>query len=298
MHINSTHVRNIDAKLADIDRTVSFFGYDNLMLQIEYFRFNKLYGPGEGCSFHVHDNFHFQYVLQGRVQMQAKNQSPMLVQSGECCMIPPGVIHGWECQEADSAMLGFSVYVSTKDEVSLSKPALRHERGQIILQTLDPLYQSIFLHVVSRLKDNPPDNLCLPLLYPWIFYLFGAVVDVDCWQKKGDAEKAHIRRNERISHMILSYIKANYSYRVHCEDIANHFGLSTGHMNRVFKSIHGVSIMNYLIQFRLKKAHELLSGNHTLSIKEICYACGFYDQAYFSNCFKKKYGFSPKHLTK
>jgi AraC-like DNA-binding protein len=47
----------------------------------------------------------------------------------------------------------------------------------------------------------------------------------------------------------------------------------------------------------MQKAHDLLI-QHTLSISEVAYACGFESLAYFSRSFKKHFGISPSQANK
>ena len=59
-----------------------------------------------------------------------------------------------------------------------------------------------------------------------------------------------------------------------------------------FKSKYNTTIHQYLLDYRLKKATELLI-NDELNVKEIAFFCGFEDPNYFSKVFKKRYGRSP-----
>ena len=53
-----------------------------------------------------------------------------------------------------------------------------------------------------------------------------------------------------------------------------------------------MSLMNYVIELRMKYACELLSYSN-LSVLEISQKCGYNYQSYFSRQFKKKFGISP-----
>ena len=46
--------------------------------------------------------------------------------------------------------------------------------------------------------------------------------------------------------------------------------------NKIFKDLTGFSPINYLIQIRLKKAHELLTTDD-LTVKEVAKAVGYED---------------------
>ena len=74
--------------------------------------------------------------------------------------------------------------------------------------------------------------------------------------------------------------------------IAQKTGLSYVQFLRRFKSTAGMTPSDYLISLRLQKAKELL-GDTDLLIKEISSACGFENEYYFSNFFKKHTTLSP-----
>lgn len=55
--------------------------------------------------------------------------------------------------------------------------------------------------------------------------------------------------------------------------------------------------LEYLNQIRINKAVELLR-NTELSVKEVCFECGFKSSQYFSRIFKKQMKVSPHNLVK
>lgn len=68
-------------------------------------------------------------------------------------------------------------------------------------------------------------------------------------------------------------------------------------LSRLFKSYLGNSPMDYIIERRLEQAKILLSVSNQ-GLKELAEECGYSNAAFFSRCFKKKYGISPgKHRT-
>ena len=76
-------------------------------------------------------------------------------------------------------------------------------------------------------------------------------------------------------------------------DIADNIGITRSHLNHVFQQELNISIQNFLIDFRMHKAANLLVST-ALSVKEISNQVGYHDQLVFSKAFKKKFGMSPK----
>ena len=73
--------------------------------------------------------------------------------------------------------------------------------------------------------------------------------------------------------------------------------ISPSGLQRSFLQHFGVSPKQYVIKLRMNKAIQLLAENK-LSIKEISYSCGFFDEKYFSRLFKGRYGYPPSKLQK
>ena len=64
-----------------------------------------------------------------------------------------------------------------------------------------------------------------------------------------------------------------------------------------FKHYMGSSPIRHLTESRMKYALKLL-GNTQLPVKEIAQKCGYNDQLYFSNIFRRHYGKSPREYRK
>lgn len=77
------------------------------------------------------------------------------------------------------------------------------------------------------------------------------------------------------------------------EDLAGKLNISRVQLYRKVKAVLGIGVGDYINNFRLEKAKDLLSTS-TLNISEIAYSCGFASPNYFSTSFKTKYGISPK----
>ncbi|MGH0600342.1 bifunctional transcriptional activator/DNA repair enzyme AdaA [Bacillus mycoides] len=69
------------------------------------------------------------------------------------------------------------------------------------------------------------------------------------------------------------------------------------HLQRTFKKIVGISPIEYIQQFRIKKATEYLSHTNQ-SIMEISTDVGIENPEYFATLFKKKTGFTPTEYRK
>lgn len=90
----------------------------------------------------------------------------------------------------------------------------------------------------------------------------------------------------------LDTIEARIKNPPSLAELASLTGLSRTYFSRIFKETTGMTLRDYLIQFRLDKAKDLLDDIN-LEIKQIAYEVGFNDPDHFSRSFKKKTGLSP-----
>lgn len=78
-------------------------------------------------------------------------------------------------------------------------------------------------------------------------------------------------------------------------DLCKELGMSRMQLHRKLKTLTNKNTSNYIKDWRLSKAHELISiGN--MNTSEIAYNTGFSSPSYFIKCFKEKYGETPQEL--
>ena len=115
--------------------------------------------------------------------------------------------------------------------------------------------------------------------------------------EKEEEELLGIKDKEMISNR---YVKSAIEYiEEHYKDadfavsgLAEHIGVSEGHISRLFKAETDTSINNYLTKYRIKKAMDYLK-DVKVKVYEVAEQVGYQDIAYFSNTFKKLVGKSP-----
>lgn len=95
----------------------------------------------------------------------------------------------------------------------------------------------------------------------------------------------------------VQYIEENYSYHVTVEDIAHYVGVERSYLYRIFINEFGSSVHDYIVNYKLSKAKEMLSAGK-LSITEIAYSLSFQSSSHFSKIFKSIVGISPSKYRK
>ena len=102
----------------------------------------------------------------------------------------------------------------------------------------------------------------------------------------------HNVRNS-VAEKLKKTLDSSEKIRFHLAEYAEMNGKSEAYLIREFRNQYAVSPYQYLLTRKLETARQLLRYSN-LSIKEIAEQLCFSDQYYFSNCFKKAFGVSPK----
>ncbi len=91
----------------------------------------------------------------------------------------------------------------------------------------------------------------------------------------------------------IAHIETHYSEKITLEELAQKSHLSKRHFLRIFHDCIGRSPIDHLMHVRIQKAADLL--RHTgRTITEIAFDCGFSDSNYFTRCFRKTTGETPR----
>lgn len=92
---------------------------------------------------------------------------------------------------------------------------------------------------------------------------------------------------------VKEYVSYNYMHKILLSDLASVLHLSRPYLSSLFKNEVGFTFPEYLTQFRLNKAKEILA-KEDIQISEVANIVGYSDYAHFSKSFKKQTGLSPK----
>ncbi len=96
---------------------------------------------------------------------------------------------------------------------------------------------------------------------------------------------------------INDYLEENYKNEVSLDTVAEVVNLSKSYLSFIFKENSGLNFVDYVNQFRLEKAKELLRSS-SRNISEIAELVGYSSANSFSKVFKKYNGISPGQYRK
>ena len=96
----------------------------------------------------------------------------------------------------------------------------------------------------------------------------------------------------RIEQAII-LMETNLKSGVHVDWLAHQLGVSTSHLQHLFKNETGTTLVRYQQGIRIERARRLLEGTH-LSVKQIVSEVGGGDISHFVRDFRKVQGLTPR----
>jgi AraC family transcriptional regulator len=91
---------------------------------------------------------------------------------------------------------------------------------------------------------------------------------------------------------VHDYIAAHLDQKITNDALAQVAGLSTAHFCAVFKQTEGMSPHRYVLQYRVRRARQLLTSTE-MSLSEIADAAGFSNPSHCIQYFREIVGVTP-----
>ena len=99
-----------------------------------------------------------------------------------------------------------------------------------------------------------------------------------------------------LPNLVAMYIREHFTSKITNAELCYVFLCDRKKLTTEFKQAHGMTIIEYTNNLRLRKARETLKANPDLSIGYVASVAGFSDQGYFGKLFYKKYGMLPTEM--
>jgi len=116
------------------------------------------------------------------------------------------------------------------------------------------------------------------------------------YQETFDYVSSMKSRSGQLFLKIRQYIEKNYADSdLNLKKCSEDLFLSSGYISMILKKESGKTFVDYLNEYRIHKAAELLSEPES-KVYEVATAAGFTHQTYFSSVFKKVIGLTPKQF--
>ncbi|MFX3635887.1 MAG: response regulator [Candidatus Pristimantibacillus sp.] len=198
-----------------------------------------------------------------------------------------------------------SLKVGTIEELNEAIEAIFHELSETTYAYND--IQMYLLEVVTAVLRTAKDaDVDLDQLFGGGFQLHGEIfkfsglLEAQRWfrdlclriMKQIASTRQHTYKD--IVEKAVHYTKDHYSDpEISIQRLCSYLHISTGYFSGVFKKEVKMTFVQYLMHIRMEAAKELLRSTE-LKAFEIAERVGFADPNYFSFCFKKQVGISPR----
>lgn len=256
----------------------------------------------ERCiAWHWHKEFEFTLVEHGPVTCQIGAESIVLA-TGDGLFINGGVIHRF-VSGGNGIMrdiLFAPEFIAPQSSVIFQKyvaPAISSSLRYDVFRGAEPLHEPLLsaLGMIYRLAQTD-DSL-------WELRVRNAVSSF--WERFFPTIKEQLSEHSPIANrllqarmqLMLDYIRREYARPIRLGDIAAAAQISKSEALRCFRQSIQISPINYLTDYRMTRASELLqTGSSTVS--SIAWETGFRSAGYFCRVFKARFGQTPEEFRK
>ena len=247
---------------------------------------------------HNHDFYEMNIVLKGTGTHQIENAC-FNVKAGDVFVIPPMTVHAYY----DTKDLDVYHILLHKEFISANQAESANMPGFLQFVEIEPFLRqhfsdAMFLHLsqnqliqlksdLNMIDDSNTFNsrefipfrnhIMWKILY-WLSYLLYNQVYSD--------KKKTLNKYEQAILQSLEYIHQNYGEKITIELLCKKTYLSRSTFLRNFHDICHCTPMQYLNQYRCKKALEMLDSTDA-SKTEIAHQCGFYDLSHMERILKR-----------
>jgi AraC-like DNA-binding protein len=221
------------------------------------------------------------YITKGRGIFKVNRQTHV-VDPGSIMIIFPGIPHFYK----PDYEIGWTEYW-----VGFKGPHANALCEHGFLSSLKPLYGvglqntfvELFNHIFELVQNQQP--LYQIQASSCVLTLIAEILA----QERRSVQHSH---SEQLVDRAKFFMEENIYSEINLNRIGEMLGVSTSHLNEVFKSYTAMTPYQYFITIKIRKAKELLEHG-ALSVKEVAFRLGFTDQYYFSRLFKHKTGIPP-----
>lgn len=206
--------------------------------------------------------------------------------------------------------------IDDNQQISLMKSALSIKNAETFQKNLDILFHKYSLSVnQSQIYVKFIFSNLLTVMYPYLpeayisktgtldvlisrIYLQKDITEIMALiQELADQISASFSENtdsvRREILLLKEYIRENYSRDLSVEALASIVYLTPDYLSRLFKKTTGKSLSQYIRQYRMEKARELLLQTNKKVI-QIGIDVGYTNYSYFCQSFREYFGISPE----
>ena len=242
-------------------------------------------------AWHWHEEFEYILAMKGPLTVDVTD--PVTLQTNQGVFLNSGILHAVEQAEKGEALLHSGVFhprlVGGMDTIfwqKLIRPMLQPDAPAFFLLDGAVPWQA---QVLTCLREAWQAVAVEPFDYEnRVRYYLSAALRLLSTQCVGGRTKVSQQEQiaaERMKQM-LRFVEEHYAEELTVERIAASVALSESACLRSFRQMLGITPIQYVKQYRVEKAAELLRSTR-LKTGEIGAECGFTDGSYFIKIFRE-----------
>ncbi len=227
----------------------------------------------------------FHYIVSGSGDFYlTEKQKSFHLTAGQGFLIAPDSICSYEADLTDPWTYIWIEFDGLKAEHFLHQAGL--SRNQPIFSSSHPPVESDVYKEIDYIQQL--HNAKSAQLIGHLYLFIAALIEESATKqisKHSDAKDLYIRE-------AINFVERNLDRPISIDDIAKQCNLNRHYFSRLFKEQMGISPQQFLIQYRMSRACELLKDTDK-QLKEIAELVGYSNQFNFSTAFKNHYQLSP-----
>lgn len=249
---------------------------------------------------HWHDEIELLYIENGEMNLSIGSHT-MLVSKGDCVLITPNILHGATSHQNSPctfyAIVFHPEFISSSGNDYIQQrfisPYLTKTEISHYISTDNRKDHSLILsNVETIIKSDANRQYCYQLTVKSALLTILSSFIANNLENKDSMNRIEPLKHIRMK-KILTFLEENYQQRITLADWSSNLSLSREQFTRLFKEYFNQSPIEYLINYRIRRATWLLL--HTkMPIIEIALDTGFESANYFTITFKKVMNTTPK----
>ncbi|MBR6209394.1 MAG: AraC family transcriptional regulator [Oscillospiraceae bacterium] len=249
---------------------------------------------GHSRPYHAHEEYHILFCTKGRAYLRL-GEIELDITPGMIALIPPGVLHSIGPRQEGLEFWGISFSPSgPEDEIVRFQRSCNaytadfsgfrdyvegaflfiHETANRARETGDPHREELAEQIIRSQTS---------VLVYFALSMFSTHPYRHPLPREGSMDK------------VMRWIMEHYAENITLDALAERFALSPSHLSRKFQEAFQVSPINYLIDYRISMAKDLLI--HTdKPIAQVAEEVGYANPYHFSSLFSRRTGLTPQQM--
>ena len=236
---------------------------------------------------HSHPRYEIMFIADGSVEYIVENRRHEL-KKGDVLLVKPGLIHfAKRIIATPSTRYCIGFLPEALQNVDMAKALF--DKGEHFSLPDPSMIEELSFALYHKLKKSRSnaESFSKALINAMIISLCDEI---------GESEETLPKQTDTNLKRIIDYVGANLTAINDMDDIADALFFSKSYLGHVFKKETGMSIMEYVRNKKVSRAHSLILTGAKPT--EIYLECGFSNYPSFFRAYKAFFGFSPKTKSK